>query len=187
MRGAGRPAAAWLAVVCALLAAEALPAADPPDPDDPPAACLVRVRDESDIALRSIILMEASTKTQVTIPALDEPMLMQIAPGSYYISQFRSIYDNVAPARIRKPAKLIGVTPGKVHYIGDIVISKTGGSRTQKFASTYRIEYRNETIVEAARRWPDILYSVETVLAAPGREPVVIDVAGMTRQSGVGR
>lgn len=161
-----------------LVLLSALPPAFANGPDET-AWLLTNLRLGTAYPLRSIQLREALSDKRLSITPKGRPpdqayQLRNVRPGDYHVSRVMTYFDNVTAASFEQPADLSEVAPGRISYIGDIVVS---GIRRPDigFATRYEHLIFRNTLAAALRSRPGEFAQYPVYLALPGMKPVEFD------------
>jgi hypothetical protein len=99
-----------------------------------------------------------------------KPVLIEIEPGSYSLRRIDTAYVNVDSVRIPEPELYFELQPGRVNYIGDLLIALIDGPRP---SVAWDFAPSDETLHEAAALHPEP-FREPPLWLQPGVPPVPI-------------
>jgi hypothetical protein len=124
-----------------------------------------------------VALENSKTKKKISIPWKRPFTLKELPAGEYFLSRIYSSFDSVASSEYRKPKQLIIVAPGKITYIGDIVIESEDLGRG--YNTSFKYEVNAATLTEAAEKEREKFVALDTVISLPGQQPIPIERAAL--------
>ncbi|HEU4430997.1 MAG TPA: hypothetical protein VFT98_19715 [Myxococcota bacterium] len=120
--------------------------------------------------LKSVRLRNRASGKDVVIGRGSKPVLIEVEPGAYYLRRIDTGYFNVASMRVPEPELYFELQPGRVNYIGDLVIALT---ERPHLNVSWDFAASEETLREAAARQPGA-FREPALWVRPGVEPVPI-------------